>query len=94
MRRAFELRCTVAELDRFYAECFPRQLDTMWVSRPKPAPDLLLHALTALEVEAARAWMVGDSRFDRDAARAAGIYFIGLGIDGDRRIEALAELGS
>ena len=36
--------------------------------------------------------MVGDSRFDREAAAAAGIHFVGLGIDGDRRIERLFEL--
>jgi phosphoglycolate phosphatase/AHBA synthesis associated protein len=36
--------------------------------------------------------MVGDSRFDRGAAQAAGVHFVGLGLDGDARIEHLREL--
>lgn len=61
-------------------------------AREKPAPDLLVLACERLGVAAADAWMVGDSRFDREAAAAAGIHFVGLGIDGDRRIERLFEL--
>ncbi|NNL65490.1 MAG: HAD family hydrolase [Myxococcales bacterium] len=61
-------------------------------AREKPAPDMLLLACERLGVAAANAWMVGDSRFDREAAAAAGIHFVGLGIDGDRRIERLFEL--
>ncbi len=53
---------------------------------------MLLLACERLGVEPARALMVGDSRFDREAAAAAGIRFIGFGIDGDLRIEALREL--
>ncbi|MBL8956887.1 MAG: haloacid dehalogenase, partial [Myxococcaceae bacterium] len=33
-----------------------------------------------------------DSRYDREAARAAGARFIGLGIDGDERLERLGDL--
>lgn len=65
------------------------------VGHPKPAPDVILHALAGLHVTAQQAWMVGDSRFDREAARAASVRFVGLRIDGDLRIEeltALAEL--
>jgi phosphoglycolate phosphatase/AHBA synthesis associated protein len=62
------------------------------VTRPKPAPDLVLHALEALGHPAASACMVGDSRFDRSAARAAGVRFIGLGLEGDIRIERLTSL--
>ena len=58
----------------------------------KPEPDMLLLACEKLGVATADAWMVGDSRFDREAAAAAGIHFIGLGIDGDRRIERLVDL--
>jgi len=60
--------------------------------RGKPAPDLLLAALSALSVPPGEACMVGDSSFDRAAARAAGTAFIGLGIDGDARVERLSEL--
>ena len=36
--------------------------------------------------------MVGDSRFDRDAAAAAAAKVVGLCLDGDARIEALSSL--
>lgn len=62
------------------------------VARAKPAPDLVLLACRELGVEPAQAVMVGDSRFDRDAARAAGARFVGLGTGGDVRLEALGEL--
>lgn len=62
------------------------------VEHAKPAPDLVLLACRELAVAAREAVLVGDSRYDREAARAAGCGFIGLGIDGDRRIELLGEL--
>lgn len=62
------------------------------VPRPKPAPDMVLRACELLDAPPERALLVGDSRYDRDAARAAGVPFAGLGIDGDVRLEALADL--
>ncbi|MDC0712819.1 HAD-IA family hydrolase [Stigmatella sp. ncwal1] len=62
------------------------------VPRSKPAPDLVLYALEKLGVTAGEALMIGDSRFDRGAAEAAGVRFVGLGLDGDVRIEQLREL--
>lgn len=62
------------------------------VAHPKPAPDLVWHALKALRHPLASACLVGDSRFDRGAARDAGVRFIGLGLDGDARIERLSQL--
>ena len=62
------------------------------VSEPKPAPDMVECALQRLDVSASRAWVVGDSRYDRDAARAAGVRFAGLGLDGDVRLTRLGEL--
>jgi HAD superfamily hydrolase (TIGR01509 family) len=64
------------------------------VGEAKPAPDLVFLALRELGVEVGDVWMVGDSRFDRQAARAAGVHFVGLALDGDRRIERLSELMS
>ena len=58
----------------------------------KPAPDLLHRTCAALGVPEAETWMIGDSRFDRGAAAAAGVHFVGLGHDGDHRIERLADL--
>ncbi len=62
------------------------------VARGKPAPDMVVLACERLGVAPASAVMVGDSRFDAEAAEAAGVRFIGLGIDGDPRIERLPEL--
>ncbi len=62
------------------------------VAHSKPAPDLVLLGLAKLGVTPCAAWMVGDSRFDREAAAAAGVRFLGLGIDGDERLETLEEL--
>jgi AHBA synthesis associated protein len=58
----------------------------------KPAPDMVLEACRRLRVTPAEAAVVGDSRFDRDAAAAAAVHFVGLRIDGDARIERLSEL--
>jgi phosphoglycolate phosphatase/AHBA synthesis associated protein len=62
------------------------------VPRAKPAPDIVLEACARLGVAPARSWVVGDSRFDRDAARAAGARFAGLGIAGDLELGALGDL--
>jgi phosphoglycolate phosphatase/AHBA synthesis associated protein len=62
------------------------------VPRAKPAPDMVLEACRRLAVPPADALVVGDSRYDRDAARAAGVHFIGLRMDGDARVERLGEL--
>jgi HAD superfamily hydrolase (TIGR01509 family) len=62
------------------------------VKNAKPAPDLVLLACRELGLEPSEVVMVGDSRYDREAARAAGARFVGLGIDGDVRIERLGEL--
>lgn len=64
------------------------------VAKAKPAPDLLQLACRELQVSANEAWMVGDSRFDREAAQAAGVFFVGLGIDGAKRIERLSDFES
>ena len=58
----------------------------------KPDPRMLLLACERLGVAPENAMLVGDSRFDREAAAAAGARFCGYGIDGDLRIEALREL--
>ncbi len=62
------------------------------VPRPKPAPDIVLRACELLAVPPSRAALVGDSDFDRQAAKAAGTHFIGFRCDGDQRIEKLEEL--
>ncbi len=44
--------------------------------REKPAADLLLHALRLLRVPPTKALMVGDTRYDEEAALAAGVAFL------------------
>jgi HAD superfamily hydrolase (TIGR01549 family) len=80
----------VAEL----SDCFTTVACADQVSRPKPAPDIILHALRTLNADPAETWVVGDSKFDREAAEAAKTFFVGLGTDGDLRIEQLRELPS
>lgn len=46
--------------------------------RHKPEPDPLLEALRRLDARPAEAAYVGDSPFDMQAARAAGLYAIGV----------------
>ncbi len=63
------------------------------VPRPKPAPDMVLRALELLAARPTDAVVVGDSAYDRDAATAAGVPFIGFRYDGGQaRIEDLARL--
>jgi phosphoglycolate phosphatase/AHBA synthesis associated protein len=86
--RLTEAILTHARLRHF----FPVLATADRVANAKPAPDLVLLALRELQVAARAAVMVGDSKYDRGAARSAGVHFIGLGIDGDARIERLGEL--
>jgi len=58
----------------------------------KPEPDMLLLACERLGASPGRALMVGDSRFDREAAAAARIRFAGYGTAGDLEIESLTDL--
>lgn len=63
------------------------------VEQAKPAPDMVLLGLERLGVGAADAMMVGDSAYDRDAAGAAGVHFLGYnGIEGDETLASLEEL--
>jgi AHBA synthesis associated protein len=43
------------------------------VARPKPAPDIVRHALDLLDVPAERAIMIGDAPADLASARGAGV---------------------
>ncbi|MDJ0788244.1 MAG: HAD family hydrolase [Myxococcota bacterium] len=60
---------------------------------PKPAPDMVLLACERLGVAPGEALLIGDSRYDREAAHAAGTPFVGLGLDGGvARVESLIGL--
>jgi phosphoglycolate phosphatase len=58
--------------------------------KPKPAPDMLIAALDALGVSAARALYVGDMTVDIETARAAGarVWVIATGSDGHEALAA------
>jgi HAD superfamily hydrolase (TIGR01509 family) len=56
----------------------PTIVDGSRVTHAKPAPDLLLLAVRELGVEPSSAWYVGDSIWDMQAARAAGMPAIGV----------------
>jgi len=73
------------------ASLLPVRATSDLVAHPKPAPDLVVLALGALGLAPDQAWMVGDSPFDRAAARAAGVRFLGLGLDGDLRLASLGD---
>jgi pyrophosphatase PpaX len=59
--------------------------------RQKPEPDLLLLALERLGAVAAEAAYVGDSPFDMQAARAAGMHAVGVTWGGIHGRAALAD---
>lgn len=63
------------------------------VTHAKPAPDMLLLGAKQMGVTTENCLMVGDSKFDAMAARAARMRFIGLHVDGDARIERLSQVG-
>jgi len=48
------------------------------VARPKPHPDVLLKALERFGARPEEALYVGDAELDREAARAAGVGFLGF----------------
>jgi HAD superfamily hydrolase (TIGR01549 family) len=63
------------------------------VPRAKPAPDMVLEAVARLGMSREQCLVVGDSRYDAEAARAAGVTFAGFGgIEGDVSLGSLVEL--
>jgi phosphoglycolate phosphatase/AHBA synthesis associated protein len=62
------------------------------VPEPKPAPDMVLRACQLARVAPAAALVVGDSSYDRAAARAAGVRFAGLQIEGGTTLARLRDV--
>ncbi len=87
---------TPAALAREILGCAGLRVDSLVggtdVPQAKPAPDMVLRGCELLEVPASRAIVVGDSRFDAEAASAARVYFVGFKMEGDTRIERLVEV--
>lgn len=76
------------------ADLFPEDVrfSADQVARPKPAPDLFLHAARALGGDPGRTVVVEDSVPGATAARAAGMRVLGFAADGDP--EALRAVGA
>ena len=62
------------------------------VPNAKPAPDMVREACRRLGVAETESLVVGDSRYDLEAARGAGVTCIGLRMDADARIERVSDL--
>jgi len=60
----------------------------------KPAPDPILHACKVLRRLPENAWMIGDSRFDLQAAEAAGCRFLGYNMSYETSLTNLSEVVS
>lgn len=76
---------------------FDVALGVLDVARPKPYPDLLLECARQLKTEPCQAVYVGDQCIDADAARGAGMRFVGIGTavaDAPMTIDELTELES
>jgi pyrophosphatase PpaX len=80
-------------LDRFpeLAEQFEVVVGYEDTERHKPEPDPVLHALEKLGATPAEAAYVGDSPFDIQAAKAAGVFAIAVGWGGIHADERLLE---
>lgn len=62
------------------------------VPEPKPAPDMVLRACQLARVAPEAALVVGDSSYDRAAARAAGVRFAGLELEGGTTLARLRDV--
>ena len=62
------------------------------VPRAKPAPDMVQRACELLNVLPTEALVVGDSRYDYQAAEAAGTRFAGLGVRGGQELTQLTDV--
>lgn len=72
---------TLAIVERFGSHVFSADM----VTRPKPAPDLLLHAARVMGARPARTVMIDDNEHGVEAAVAAGMPAIGFIAPGDPR---------
>lgn len=86
-RMRYELDATLARVGR--AGLFDPTVTNEDVQRPKPAPDGLLAIASAHQD--AEVWYAGDTVDDADAARAAGVPFIGIAAPGSPGRDALID---
>lgn len=88
--RPAQTRASIAALG---LDVLPVVVDGGTVDRAKPEPDLLLAAASALAVDPAACWCVGDSTWDVLAARAAGMTPVAV-TTGSATAAALSDAGA
>jgi HAD superfamily hydrolase (TIGR01509 family) len=59
-------------------DCFDTETDADDAERSKPDPDIVQAALAKLALASTRCVMIGDTPYDAEAARRAGVAFAGL----------------
>jgi HAD superfamily hydrolase (TIGR01509 family) len=64
------------------------------VQKAKPHPEIVLKACQLLQVQPQQVVLVGDTRSDVNAGRAAGCTVIGVNVEGDYMIKTVGELPS
>ncbi len=57
---------------------FNAKITSYEVEKPKPSPDILIEAIKQLGVNIEESLFIGDSIYDADTARKAGMKFIGV----------------
>ncbi|TCZ76672.1 beta-phosphoglucomutase [Paenibacillus albiflavus] len=67
-------------------------VDVSEIVNGKPSPDIFLKAIEGLGVAADEAIGVEDAEAGIEALRSAGIYSIGIGVEGDTTLTSTAEL--
>lgn len=83
-----------ASVDALELQEPPRIVNGSRVAHAKPAPDLLLLAAQELDVDPKGTWYVGDSTWDMEAARAAGMTAVGVLAGAAVDADALEEAGA
>jgi HAD superfamily hydrolase (TIGR01549 family) len=85
---------TISALDKFSLTAyFDMIVGGDEVEKGKPYPDIILKACKLLKVEPKETILVGDTKSDVLAGRRAGVFVIGLKVQGgDKKIENLSEL--
>lgn len=87
------LKTAMSRLEHFnLREYFEVVITGSDVENLKPEPDPILKACSILEVDPSEVIYVGDTEADVQATREAGCLMVGIGVDGDFRIDDLVEL--
>jgi HAD superfamily hydrolase (TIGR01509 family) len=74
------------------ADLLPERVSSQDVQASKPEPDLMHAALQKAAVPAQDAWMLGDTRYDIEAAHRAGINCVVVRLGGNSELEAAEQM--